>query len=113
MDEALDILAFAPHPDDAELGCAGSLIVASDKGWRVAVADLTEGEMSSRGTPHQRQQEKQRAAELLGLCARFSVDLPDSGIGTAPDRRRDGDAIVGVAENEYALANETDDGDAE
>ncbi len=87
MDEALDILAFAPHPDDAELGCAGSLIVAADKGWRVAVADLTEGEMSSRGTPHQRQQEKQRAAELLGLCARFSVDLPDSGIGTAPEHR--------------------------
>ncbi len=87
MDEALDILAFAPHPDDAELGCGGSLILAADKGWRVAVADLTEGEMSSRGTPERRQQEKTRAAELLGLCARLSVGLPDSGIGTHPDHR--------------------------
>lgn len=87
MDNALDILAFAPHPDDAELGCGGSLILAADKGWRVAVADLTEGEMSSRGTPEQRQLEKQRATELLGLAARFSVGLPDSSIGMDPDHR--------------------------
>ncbi len=87
MDKALDILAFAPHPDDVELGCGGSLIVAADQGWRVAVADLTEGEMSSRGTPDQRQQEKKKAAELLGLCARHSVGLPDSLIGMDPDHR--------------------------
>jgi bacillithiol biosynthesis deacetylase BshB1 len=87
MDDAFDILAFAPHPDDAELGCAGSLILAADKGWRVAVADLTEGEMSSRGTSALREQEKQCAAELLGLSARFSVGLPDSSIGMEPDHR--------------------------
>ena len=87
MDDALDILAFAPHPDDVELGCAGSLILAADKGWRVAVADLTEGEMSSRGNPVLRQQEKDQASAILGLTARYSVHLPDGGIGTHPDHR--------------------------
>lgn len=87
MDDALDILAFAPHPDDVELGCAGSLILAADKGWRVAVADLTEGEMSSRGNPELRQQEKEAASAILGLTARYSVHLPDGGIGTDPDHR--------------------------
>jgi bacillithiol biosynthesis deacetylase BshB1 len=81
-DTPLDLLAFSPHPDDAELGCGGSLILASDRGLRVAIADLSGGEKSSRGTPQEREGEKARAAELLGLCARFCVGLPDTEIGT-------------------------------
>ena len=87
MDSTFDILAFSPHPDDAELGCGGSLIMAADQGLRVAVADLTNGEMSSRGTPEQREQEKQKASALLGLCARLSLGLPDTEVGTDPAHR--------------------------
>jgi bacillithiol biosynthesis deacetylase BshB1 len=87
VDESLDILAFTPHPDDAELGCGGSLILASDQGLRVAVADLTEGERASRGTPQTRTQEKHRAAEILGLNERFSVGLPDTEIGVESAHR--------------------------
>jgi bacillithiol biosynthesis deacetylase BshB1 len=43
--------------------------------------------MSSRGTPERRQQEKQRASDLLGLSARLSAGLPDGSIGTHPDHR--------------------------
>ncbi len=82
MDTPLDILAFSPHPDDAELGCGGSLLLATDKGLRVAIADLSAGELSSRGTLEQRQREKEKTAELLGLCTRLLVGLPDSEIGT-------------------------------
>jgi len=87
MSEHLDILTFAPHPDDAELGCGGSLIRAVDQGLRVAVADLTVGEMGSRGTPESRQRERQNAAELIGLQARYSLGLPDSQIGAEPYQR--------------------------
>jgi bacillithiol biosynthesis deacetylase BshB1 len=87
IDGSLDILAFAPHPDDAELGCAGSLILAADKGLRVAIADLTEGERASRGTPEKRAREKNKATALLGLCKRFSIGLPDTEIGTDPAQR--------------------------
>lgn len=87
MDTPLDILAFAAHPDDAEVGCAGSLILAADQGLRVAVADLSAGEKSSRGTLNGRGQEKQQAAELLGLTARFCLGLPDTDIGADPAQR--------------------------
>lgn len=87
MNAPLDILALSPHPDDAEIGCGGSLILAADRGLRVAVADLSNGEMSSRGTPALRLEEKQRAADLLGLCLRLSLNLPDSAIGTDPAHR--------------------------
>jgi bacillithiol biosynthesis deacetylase BshB1 len=53
----------------------------------VAIADLSVGEMSSRGTAEQRQSEKDIAADRLGLCARLSIGLPDSEIGTDPAHR--------------------------
>lgn len=87
MDRPLDLLAFSPHPDDAELGCGGSFILAADKGLDVAIADLSAGEMSSRGSLEQRQQEKEQAAKLLGLCGRWLVGLPDGEIGTDPAQR--------------------------
>ena len=87
MDKPLDILAFSPHPDDVELGCGGSLILASDQGLHVAIADLSEGEMSSRGTLEQRRLEKEEAASQLGLCNRLLVGLPDSEIGNDPAHR--------------------------
>ncbi len=87
LDQHLYILAFSPHPDDAELYCGGGLILAADQGLRVAIADLTAGELSSRGTPEHRVQETQRATEVLGLCNRFSLSLPDTKIGTDPAQR--------------------------
>lgn len=86
-DTPVDILAFAPHPDDAELGCGGSLILAASQGLRVAVADLSAGEKSSRGTLADRDREKQQAAQLLGLSARFCLGLPDTDIGADPAHR--------------------------
>ena len=44
----LDILVIAPHPDDAELGMAGSIVRFKEQGLRVGVLDLTSGEP----TPH-------------------------------------------------------------
>jgi len=85
--QEVDILAFSPHPDDAELGCGGSLILAAENGLRVAIADVTDGERSSRGTPEGRAREKAAAAELLRLCHRFSLGLPDTEIGMQPEHR--------------------------
>ena len=85
MEKELDILAFSPHPDDAELGCAGSLILAADEKKRVAIADLSDGELSSRGTTGQRKKEKMEASKNIGLCERFSLCLPDTKIGLDSD----------------------------
>jgi bacillithiol biosynthesis deacetylase BshB1 len=86
-DNNLDILAFSPHPDDAELGCGGSILLAVQHGIKVGVADMSEGEHSSCGSPEERRKEKETASVLLGINYRFSLHLPDAGIGTSPAHR--------------------------
>ncbi|SRR5258706_13497056 len=81
VDMPLDILAIAAHPDDAELGCGGSLLLAVRRGLSAAIADLSAGEMSSRGTVASRQDESRNAARILGLRERRNLGLPDSKIG--------------------------------
>jgi bacillithiol biosynthesis deacetylase BshB1 len=71
----LDLLVVAPHPDDAELGAAGMLLTAKSQGWKVGVLDLTDGEPTPRGTPKIRQQETDRATELLQLDWRSNLGL--------------------------------------
>ena len=78
---SLDILAIAAHPDDAELGCGGSLLLATRKGLSVAITDLSAGEMSSRGIVASRQAEANSAARILGLEERRNLGLPDTKIG--------------------------------
>ena len=78
---SLDILAVAAHPDDAELGCGGSLLLAARTGLSAAVADLSAGEMSSRGTVARREAEAENATRILGLRERRNLGLPDAKIG--------------------------------
>jgi bacillithiol biosynthesis deacetylase BshB1 len=77
---SLDILAIAAHPDDAELGCGGGLLLAARTGLSAAITDLSAGEMSSRGTLASREVEARNAARLLGLSERRNLGLPDSKI---------------------------------
>lgn len=73
-----DLMAFGAHPDDTELACSGTLASLSEQGFTVVVADLTRGEMGSRGTPRLREQEASRAAGLLGVQKRVNLGLPDT-----------------------------------
>ncbi len=83
----LHILAFSPHPDDAELGCGGALLLSSAQGLRVAIADITQGEQATRGGPQEREREKDEAARLLGVKERYSLGLPDTAIGISTSDR--------------------------
>jgi bacillithiol biosynthesis deacetylase BshB1 len=91
MTPPVDVLAIAAHPDDAEVGSGGALLVCASRGLRVAVADLTRGERSSRGTPERREEESRRASALLALTERRCLGLPDAALGTEPGHR---DALV-------------------
>ena len=73
----LDILAFGAHPDDVELGCAGTLLGAIAEGKKVGVIDLTKGELGTRGTTSQRLKEAQLASEVLGLTVRENLGMAD------------------------------------
>ena len=73
----LDILAIAAHPDDVELSCAGTLMVHAAQGMKVGVADITRGELGTRGTPETRATEAKAAAALMGLAVRDNLELAD------------------------------------
>jgi bacillithiol biosynthesis deacetylase BshB1 len=91
--EPVDVLALAAHPDDAEVGCGATLLLAAKAGARTAIADLTAGEASTHGTPELRARERDRASALLGLTERVTLDLPDTAVGTDPAHR---DAVVAL-----------------
>jgi bacillithiol biosynthesis deacetylase BshB1 len=85
MNVSIDILAFGAHADDIEIGCGGSLILAADQGLNIGVADLTDAEMSTRGTVDKRKEEAGEAARLIGLSHRWALGLPDTQVGTDAD----------------------------
>ncbi|TPE46042.1 bacillithiol biosynthesis deacetylase BshB1 [Pontibacter mangrovi] len=73
----LDILAFASHPDDIELGCAGTLIAHVAAGKKVGIIDLTQGELGTRGTPETRLQEGKDAGKVMGVEVRENLGFAD------------------------------------
>ncbi len=78
--EKIDILAFAAHPDDAEMGCGGLLLSMKKKGYSTGIIDLTRGELSSNGDLKTREQETARASEVLMLDKRENLGMPDGNI---------------------------------
>jgi N-acetylglucosamine malate deacetylase 1 len=76
----LDILAIAPHPDDAEIGCGGTLLKAVQTNKRTGILELTHGEMGTLGTPEIRDAEALEAAKILGLAFRGNLGLPDGAL---------------------------------
>ena len=89
----IDVLAVGAHPDDVEVGCGGVLALCSQAGMSVAIADLTAGELGTKGTPELRRREAECAAEILGVRTRVCLGLPDGGVGTDPAHR---EAVVGA-----------------
>jgi bacillithiol biosynthesis deacetylase BshB1 len=73
----LDILVLPVHPDDAELGCAGTLLKHIALGKKVGIVDLTRGELGTRGSAEIRDQEAAASSKILGLAARENLGLPD------------------------------------
>ncbi|WP_100372727.1 bacillithiol biosynthesis deacetylase BshB1 [Bacillus sp. FJAT-45037] len=76
----LDILAFGAHPDDVEIGMAGVLALYSQKGYKVGICNLTEAELSSNGTPSQRQKEASIACEVIGAAERIQLKMGDRAL---------------------------------
>lgn len=73
----LDILVIASHPDDAELGCGGTIVRHIREGKKVGIADLTRGELGTRGTSQTREAEAKAAEKIMGLTVRENLNLPD------------------------------------
>lgn len=84
--EPVDIIFFGAHPDDVELSCGGTVAKMVRDGRRVAIVDLTRGEMGTRGTPQTRKREAAAAARALGATFRFQLDFQDGNLQTGREQ---------------------------
>jgi len=73
----LDLLVFAAHPDDAELGCSGTILKYISAGRKVGIIDFTRGELGTRGTAETRDKETEASTRILGLHARENLGMRD------------------------------------
>jgi len=72
---SLDYLVIASHPDDAELGAGGTILLLKSQGAKVGVLDLTDGEPTPHGSAEIRQAETEAATKILGLDYRGNLGL--------------------------------------
>jgi LmbE family N-acetylglucosaminyl deacetylase len=72
------VLAIGAHPDDVELGCAGTLALHKLNGDKVYLLVLTKGEAS--GDAAVRERECREAADVLGVDGLFFGGLQDTNV---------------------------------
>ncbi len=84
---SVDVLAIGAHPDDADLGLGGTLLLLAAQGFTTAILDLTQGEAASRGSAEERLREADKAARILQVRERFNAELPDGGLANTPEQR--------------------------
>lgn len=105
----LDVLVFAAHPDDAELGCSGTIAAQIAQGNKVGIVDFTQGELGTRGTPELRLQEAQDAAKILGLAVRENMGFQDVFFRDDEEHQLKLIQVIRKYQPEIVLANAVND----
>jgi N-acetylglucosamine malate deacetylase 1 len=105
----LHILAIATHPDDIELGCAGTLIKHAAMGHAVGIIDLTEGELGTRGSVAKRYEEASAAAEVMGMKVRENAQMADGFFRNDEAHQRKLIAYIRHYKPEIVIANAVND----
>jgi bacillithiol biosynthesis deacetylase BshB1 len=86
-EERLDVVAIAPHPDDLEITCGGTIARLVKQGYRVGMIDLTSGEPTPRGSLEVRAAEAEAARDVLGVPVRLNLNLPNRVLMDCPEHR--------------------------
>ncbi|WP_144892549.1 bacillithiol biosynthesis deacetylase BshB1 [Flavobacterium tiangeerense] len=105
----LDILAFGAHPDDVELGCAGTILKEISLGKKVGIIDLTRGELGTRGSASIRDQEAAAAAKILGVTVRENLEMRDGFFVNDETHQLEIIKMIRKYKPEIVLCNAVDD----
>ena len=105
----LDILAFGAHPDDVELGCAGTILKEVSLGKKVGIVDLTRGELGTRGTAETRDEEAKAAAKILGVSVRENLEMRDGFFVNDEKHQLEVIKMIRKYQPEIVLCNAVDD----
>ena len=81
----LDVLIFAAHPDDAELSMGGTIARFTSSGIKTGIIDLTEAELSTRGTIESRREETSLATSILKVDYRENLGLHDGEVKSSKE----------------------------
>ncbi|MEM1320414.1 MAG: bacillithiol biosynthesis deacetylase BshB1 [Bacteroidota bacterium] len=105
----VDILAIAAHPDDVELSCSGTLLRHIDQGKTVALVDLTQGELGTRGSAELRLQEAAEAARIMGAVARENLSMADGFFERSRENLEKIAQVIRKYQPEVVVTNALDD----
>jgi len=105
----VDILAIGAHPDDVELGCGGTLAKLLAEGKKIAVVDLTQGELGSRGTNLTRAAEAAEASKILGISSRENLKMRDGFLLNTEEFQLQIVKMIRKYQPEIVFANSMDD----
>jgi bacillithiol biosynthesis deacetylase BshB1 len=105
----LDILAFGAHPDDVELGCAGTILKEISLGKTVGIVDLTRGELGTRGSAEIRDEEANAAAKILGVSVRENLEMRDGFFVNDEKHQLEIIKMIRKYQPEIVLCNAIDD----
>jgi bacillithiol biosynthesis deacetylase BshB1 len=94
MELELDILVIGAHPDDAEIGCGGTIAHYKKKGKRVGILDLSNGEPTPYGTVEKRMEEAKVASEILNLDTRITLEMTNRYIENSIENRKKVSEII-------------------
>lgn len=109
IDNKLKILAFGAHPDDVELGAAGTLAKHIAQGDKCGIVDFTKGELGTRGTPELRLKEAEAAGKVLGVSARENLGLRDGFISSNEESQLKVIQVIRKYQPEILLINAPND----
>ena len=105
----VDILAIGAHPDDVELGCGGTIAKLLSDGKTVAVVDLTQGELGTRGTNLTRAEEAAEACKILGISHRENLKMKDGFLNNSEEYQMEIVKMIRKYQPGIILANAIDD----
>ena len=109
MNNQVDILAFGAHPDDVELGCAGTIAKEISLGRKVGIIDLTEGELGTRGSVEIRYKESAKASEILGISFRENLKMRDGFFKNDEEHQMEVIKMIRKYRPKIVLCNAVDD----
>lgn len=104
-----DILVFAAHPDDAELGCSATIAKEVAAGKKVVIVDLTQGELGTRGSGPLRLEEATASAAILQLTARENLGFRDGFFRNDAEHQLEIIRMVRKYQPEIVLLNAPED----
>jgi bacillithiol biosynthesis deacetylase BshB1 len=83
----VDLLVISAHPDDAEISAAGTIIKSVKEGKTVALVDLTQGELGTRGSAELRMAEAENASRIMGTNLRENLEMADCFFTDTPENK--------------------------